>query len=389
MKKTVLKLVLTALVAGMSVPLAAHAADEDLQMKIDKLSQEVADLKGSVQKVEDKSIGRWLTIGGDYRFRVDSMHGQTVTYSDAIGTMMNLVGGFTGPTGVAGSSIGGITSPNATQFIMQGQAGTLFTPAQFNTILNQYMPQAMAASLPGLFTTMNTPGFDPSAVPPLTAQQSAILNTLSTKVMPTVMGMQVGSIPGMLAILPPGTPATTTVGQVFSGFPPASQQLATAMLMQGFLGAQSGNLALVPAYKPKNETLYTNKFSLDLTAKATQDVTVHAKLDMYKAFGSQTDQTTMGNYFADRVGVFDGTLSHVPSNSLLNVDRVFATWSNILDQPLWFSVGRRPSTNGAPSNLRLNNERPGNGGTPALLVDYAFDGMTVGYAPDIDALPGA
>jgi hypothetical protein len=389
MKKTVMKLVLTALVAGMSVPLAAHAADEDLQKKIDKLSQEVADLKGSVQKVEDKSIGKWLTIGGDYRFRVDSLHGQTVTYSNAIGTMMNLVNGFTAPTGVAGTSIGGITSPNATQFIMQGQAGALFTPAQFNTILNQYMPQAMAASLPGLFTTMNTPGFDPSAVPPLTAQQSAILNTLSTKVMPTVMGMQVGSIPGMLAILPPGTPATTTVGQVFSGFPPASQQLATAMLMQGFLGAQSGNLALVPAYKPKNETLYTNKFSLDLAAKATQDITVHAKLDMYKAFGSQTDQTTMGGYFADRVGVFDGTIGHVPNDSLLNVDRAFATWSNILDQPLWFSVGRRPSTNGAPSNLRLNNERPGNGGTPALLVDYAFDGMTVGYAPDIDALPGA
>ena len=26
---------------------------------------------------------------------------------------------------------------------------------------------------------------------------------------------------------------------------------------------------------------------------------------------------------------------------------------------------------------------------PSLLVDYAFDGMTLGYAPDIDALPGA
>lgn len=87
--------------------------------------------------------------------------------------------------------------------------------------------------------------------------------------------------------------------------------------------------------------------------------------------------------------MFDGTLSHVPSDSLLNVDRAYATWSNIADQPLWFSVGRRPSTNGAPSNLRLNNERPGNGGTPALLVDYAFDGMTLGYAPDIDMLPGA
>ena len=54
-----------------------------------------------------------------------------------------------------------------------------------------------------------------------------------------------------------------------------------------------------------------------------------------------------------------------------------------------FRSGRRPSTDGAPSNLRSNRERPGNGGTPALLVDYAFDGMTLGWAPDIEMLPGA
>ncbi|MDP2196307.1 MAG: DUF3373 family protein, partial [Rhodocyclaceae bacterium] len=85
----------------------------------------------------------------------------------------------------------------------------------------------------------------------------------------------------------------------------------------------------------------------------------------------------------------DGTVSHVPSDSRLNVDRVYATWSNIADMDMWFSVGRRPSTGGAPNNLRTNNPRPGNGGTPGLLVDYAFDGMTLGYAPEIDALPGA
>jgi len=201
--------------------------------------------------------------------------------------------------------------------------------------------------------------------------------------------MQVGSIPGMLAVLPAGTPATTTVGQVFAGFPAASQQLANQMLMQGFLGANSGNLSQIPAYKPKNETLYTNMFGLSLHAKVTQDVTVSAKLSMYKSFGSQTDTATVGNFFADRVGVFDGTLSHVPSNSLLNVDRAYATWSNIADQPIWFSAGRRPTTNGAPTNLKLNTARPGNGGTPALIIDYAFDGGTLGYAPDIEALPGA
>lgn len=394
MKKTVVKLVLTALVAGMSVPLAVHAADDELQKKIDKLSKEVADLKSSVKKVEDKSIGKWLTIGGEYRLRIDSLHGQTVPYTDAIGTMGNLVGAFTGPSGVAGQTIGGITSPNATQFIMQGKAGSLFTPTQFNTILTQYMPQAMygafgtpttgiagqvfAATAAGTLNQM-------IAATTLTDQQTKILATLSAKVMPTVMAM---TAPASLAAAV-GLPAGSTMQQVFGRMNPQQQQLANQLLLQGFLGSGSGNLAQVPAYKPKNETLYTNMFGLELTAKATQDVTVHARLAMYKAFGSQSDQTTSGNYFADRVGVFDGTLSHTPSSSLLNVDQAYATWSNIADQPIWLSVGRRPSTNGAPSNLRLNNERPGNGGVPSLMVNYAYDGMVVGYAPDIEALPGA
>jgi hypothetical protein len=301
----------------------------------------------------------------------------------------NTVGGFV--NSVAGQSIGGFTSPNAAQFMMMGKAGTLFTPDQFNVILNQYMPQAMYGGIQQLITTANPMQayFAPGAAVPaavlqataLTSQQQSILNTLTAKVMPTVMGMSAA---------PFGAPGMT-VGQLFNSgaFSADQAQLLNNLLMQSFLGATGGNLAQVPAYKPKNETLYTNMFGLSLHAKVTQDVTVTAKLNMYKSFGSQTDTATVGNYFADRVGVFDGTLSHVPSTGLLNVDRAYATWSNIADQPIWFSVGRRPTTNGAPTNLKLNTARPGNGGTPALIIDYAFDGMTLGYAPDIEALPGA
>jgi hypothetical protein len=149
----------------------------------------------------------------------------------------------------------------------------------------------------------------------------------------------------------------------------------------------------VAAYKPENDSLYTNRFRLDLHAKATQDVSVTTRLLMYKVFGAQDeDAITNGAsapYFADRVGVFDGTLGHVPSNSYVAVDRAYATWSNIAGRDMWFSVGRRPSSHGASSNLKVNEPRPGNGGTPSLLVDYAFDGMTLGYAPDVDGLPGA
>jgi hypothetical protein len=161
---------------------------------------------------------------------------------------------------------------------------------------------------------------------------------------------------------------------------------------QGLIQGIGGFAAAVPSYKPENTSLYTNRFGLDLHAKATQDVSFTGRLLMYKTFGAQDEKAVVNNgaapFFADRVGVFDGTLGHVPSNSFLGVDRAYATWSNIADRDMWFSVGRRPSTGGVPSHLRQNAPRPGTGGVPSLLVDYAFDGMTLGYAPDIDWLPG-
>jgi Protein of unknown function (DUF3373) len=144
-----------------------------------------------------------------------------------------------------------------------------------------------------------------------------------------------------------------------------------------------------PGYKPKNDTLFTNRFGLNLKAKATEDVAVSGRLLMYKTFGMQTAQATNAGFFADRLYVLDGTVGHIPLDSTLRVDQVFATWSNIGGEPVWLSVGRRPSTGGSPGHLRQDNERPGNGGIPALLVDYAFDGGTLGYAPEIAALPGA
>jgi len=413
MQRGMAKKLLGMAVMGLVFPLSVHATEADLQLKVDKLTKEVNDLKGSVKKVEDKSIGKWLTIGGEYRFRVDSLHGETVAYSDAIGTMQNMTKFFLGNIADNPAIIkpAGTNWTSGVSFFALGKSGALFTGDQMGVLLNQYMPAAMGTMLaanaggaPGpagsfLANLAANPAGSVAGFPafaPLTAQQQKILGGL------------VGGLPGQ------STSVFTAAGQYYAANGGDMTQFGAIMsdpvkagylmqaMMQAFLGDptklpaglpptfQSPRiLGQVPAYKPKNASLYTNKFGLDLTAKPVKDITVHASLGMYKAFGSQSDSTTTGNFFADRVGAFDGTIGHVPTDSKLNVDRAYATWSNIADQPLWFSVGRRPSTNGAPSNLRLNKERPGNGGTPALLVDYAFDGMTIGYAPDIDALPGA
>lgn len=241
MRKLTRQLMGSVLTAALLFPIPALASD-DIQLKVDALQKELETLKQQlknnekkVEKVEEKSLGRWLTIGGDYRFRIDSMRGETVS---------SMVMTSTGPAAYTGDKV-------------------------------------------------------------------------------------------------------------------------------------------------KNDSLMTNRFGLNLKAKATQDVTVTARLLMYKTTGSQTANAVNAGFFADRNSIMDGTIGHVPQDNALRVDQVYATWSNIGGQPVWFSVGRRPSTGGIPTNVRQNNERPGNAGVPGLLVDYAFDGMTLGYAPDIEALPGA
>lgn len=145
----------------------------------------------------------------------------------------------------------------------------------------------------------------------------------------------------------------------------------------------------VPGYDVKNNSLMTNRFGLNLKATAVEDVRVKARLVMYKVYGHQTATPFLGNFFADRVQTMDGTSGHVAQDGVVRVDYAYATVSNVFDMPLWVSVGRRPSTGGVPGNIRQNREKVGSSGIPNILVDYAFDGGTIGYAPDIDALPGA
>ena len=345
MKRSVSKSALAGLILGLAVPVVARAADDDLARRIEALSREieqlrsqviandqkvkaveeargkadsasVAELKSEVQRLESKSLGKWLTIGGDYRFRLDSLRGETRTFTDVNATFQNAQSKLQGDFFANPS-----TAPGSSSFFGAAAAGSMSTAGAL-TALSQF-----SQSMGGVQT------FD---------QARAFLSNAGN-----------------------------------------------AGLVQGI----GGFAVPVPQYKPKNTALMTNTVGIDLNAKAAQNVSFTGRLLMNKTFGSQDDEAIVnGNaapFFADRVGVFDGTLGHVPSNSYAAFDRAYATWSNIADRDMWFSVGRRPSTGGASSHLHQNQPAPGTGGVPSLLVDYAFDGLTLGYAPDIDGLPGA
>ncbi|HET9652371.1 MAG TPA: DUF3373 family protein, partial [Usitatibacter sp.] len=204
-----------------AAPLAATAADEEIMRRIASLSREIEQLKAQLRandekvaravqeakaapKREERSLDRWLTIGGDYRFRYDDLRGETVAFTDVAATFNNaqqrLMGDFfANPTGLSA-------------FFGAPQAGGM-TTSQALSALSGFQ-QAMG----GVRTYGDAAAF-------LSQPQNA------------------GLVRGL------GTFA-----------------------------------APVGAYEPKNESLYTNRFRLDLHAKATQDVSVTARLLAYKVF---------------------------------------------------------------------------------------------------------
>ena len=121
-----------------------------------------------------------------------------------------------------------------------------------------------------------------------------------------------------------------------------------------------------------NDTAFTNRFRLNMRVGVTENVEIKGRLAMYKAWGESLTGAPLGG------DEWDGNETRTPAdNSALRVDRAFVNFNNIGGAPIWFSIGRRPTTDGNPSNIRMNlSERSG---TP-LIMDYAFDGASMGYA---------
>jgi hypothetical protein len=128
-------------------------------------------------------------------------------------------------------------------------------------------------------------------------------------------------------------------------------------------------------YDYSNTLLYTSRLRLQMDAKVAKNIDFQGRLSMYKVWGDSTGvQVFNGQPTSINV---DGTTASVPNSDLVRVERAYFNWKNIGGAPIYLSIGRRPSTGGAPLNFRQDEPR---GGSPlGTVVNYQFDGITFGW----------
>lgn len=151
-----------------------------------------------------------------------------------------------------------------------------------------------------------------------------------------------------------------------SMFPPEMQQALFSMYVP---------LAYRDGYSYENEIFYTNLLRLSFKSNVAQNISFAGRLSMYKAWGDSTGVQVF-NGQSNSISL-DGTTTRVPNSDILRVERAYFKWDKFLSNKTYLSIGRRPSTDGPPLELKEGTLR---GGTPlGLLVDYQYDGVTFGW----------
>jgi len=143
--------------------------------------------------------------------------------------------------------------------------------------------------------------------------------------------------------------------------------------LMGYLQQAPG--VLVNSYSADSNVLMTNRLRLNFDSDVADNVSVGARLSMYKTFGDSTNVQVF-NGQANTLNL-DGTTARVPTGDMVRVERAFFTWKDIGGSKMYVSIGRRPSTDGPPLNFR--DDEPRGGTPPGSLFDYQYDGVTLGY----------
>lgn len=137
--------------------------------------------------------------------------------------------------------------------------------------------------------------------------------------------------------------------------------------------------------KSKNDALLTNRLWLGMGYKADDNSSFHGKLSYNKAFGDTANhsQSNTNPGYAN----FDWVTNENATDNTIKLKEAYWLYSNDTflgtNVPWNASVGRRPSTDGLPINIR-NNQKANS--PLSHVVDVEFDGFSVRY--DTEALTG-
>lgn len=364
-----------ALAGMLCLPAAAFAGggSGDLASKIDDLTRQLEQLKrqmadmqevneGIEEKAESWDLASRIHLSGDLRTRMDYHSAETVEHYSATNVGMGFVETFNAGAG-------------------------------FPAILSAF-GLATTDPLNNLVTALNGAG----KAGAITAMDNAAgVSTRDANVLGEIFfDSNVGTL--LTGYIAQGA----TIGQVTGAFS-SLENLAGFMKNLTPAGRASVFTALgystTPAADYENDTLWTTRARLNMRAKATENLEVKARLVAYKAWGMQDSPMPETNesgihptdnpYFLNSRS-FDGTSGRQAKNNLLVLDRAFMNWNNIGNMPVWFSIGRRPTTDGPPAQLRMGADQ--RLATPTAFMDYPFDGISLGYAytslPNLPDFPG-
>ncbi len=346
------KLSVLALSGLIALPsLASGASNAELTAQVEELTEQLADIE---EKSEGWDLASRIQISGDIRNRIDYHSLETPKH-------------YTAKSVASGAAVFISAQPKlAAAAIANGwtNIGQMATDVGL-AMGGGYGPWITAATNPA--------GFD------LTTTQADALWYMFND--PAVNAMMTS-----MAAMP--TTALTDAMTNYQSLVGFMKQLPASSRKAIFDQMSAGAYAPMPSKEWENELSYTTRLRMNMRVKATENVEVKARVIAYKFWGNQTSQNgetdEFGNHLTDgnpyflNSRSFDGTVGRQPGDSAIVLDRAFMNWNNIAGQPLWFSIGRRPTTDGPPAQLRMGADK--RMATPVNYMDYPFDGISLGYA---------
>ncbi|MFH0999105.1 MAG: DUF3373 family protein [Pseudomonadota bacterium] len=176
-----------------------------------------------------------------------------------------------------------------------------------------------------------------------------------------------------------------------SFFTPASQGGFNGATQQQIQQAMAGMKAagMVPApnsYNANNDIIYTSRLRLNMKGTINPHLDFTGRLAAYKVWGDssgvQFNHGSMGEV------TFDGNTSSLPHGDTVHVERAYFNYKQDLGSvPINFSLGRRPSTDGAP--LEYGNYSLVGGSPLASIINWQFDGASLTFGlEDVTGIPG-